>query len=88
MLPTFMEIFNGMNIELPLPTRILMKISYIFSHFWWVMILTVAFNILGAYALVFGHFGAPRMGLRGCAIASHSPSSLPRRRFTVFIDST
>ncbi len=41
MLPTFMEIFQGMNIELPLPTRILMKISYIFSHFWWVMILTV-----------------------------------------------
>ncbi|MDB6020259.1 MAG: Type secretion system protein [Pedosphaera sp.] len=41
MLPTFMEIFNGMNIELPLATRILMKISYIFSHFWWVMILTV-----------------------------------------------
>jgi type II secretory pathway component PulF len=41
MLPTFMEIFNGMNIELPLPTRILMKISYIFSHYWWLMILTV-----------------------------------------------
>jgi type II secretory pathway component PulF len=41
MLPTFMEIFQGMNIELPLPTRILMKISYIFSHYWWVMILTV-----------------------------------------------
>jgi type II secretory pathway component PulF len=41
MLPTFMEIFNGMNIELPLPTRILMNISYVFSHFWWLMILTV-----------------------------------------------
>jgi type II secretory pathway component PulF len=41
MLPTFMEIFSGMNIELPLPTRILIKISYIFSHFWWAMILTV-----------------------------------------------
>src|SRR5579862_4530777 len=39
MLPTFMEIFDGMQIELPLPTRILMKISYIFSHFWWLMIL-------------------------------------------------
>src|SRR5579863_9988641 len=41
MLPTFMEIFEGMNIELPLPTRILIKISYVFSHFWWLMILTV-----------------------------------------------
>jgi type II secretory pathway component PulF len=41
MLPTFMEIFQGMNVQLPLPTRILMKISYIFSHYWWLMILTV-----------------------------------------------
>jgi type II secretory pathway component PulF len=41
MLPTFMEIFQGMNIELPLATRILMRISYIFSHFWWLMLLTV-----------------------------------------------
>ena len=41
MLPTFMEIFQGMNIQLPLPTRILIKISYVFSHFWWLMILAV-----------------------------------------------
>jgi type II secretory pathway component PulF len=48
MLPTFMEIFTGMNIELPLPTRILIKISYIFSHFWWLMILTV---LLAAFVI-------------------------------------
>src|SRR4051794_13127636 len=29
MLPTFMQIFEGMNVQLPLPTRILMQISYI-----------------------------------------------------------
>jgi type II secretory pathway component PulF len=41
MLPTFMTIFEGMNIELPLATRILIKISHIFSNYWWVMIGTV-----------------------------------------------
>ena len=43
MLPTFMEIFTGMNIELPLPTRILIGISHIFSHWWWLMILCALF---------------------------------------------
>lgn len=35
-----------------------------------VMGLTIAFNALVAYALIFGHFGAPRMGLMGAGIAS------------------
>lgn len=41
MLPTFMEIFKGMNIQLPLPTRILIGISDAFNHWWWAMVLTV-----------------------------------------------
>ena len=36
----------------------------------WVMAMTVVFNVLGGYTLIFGHFGAPRLGLQGCAIAS------------------
>ena len=36
----------------------------------WVTVMTVCLNILGGYALIFGHFGAPRLGLQGCAIAS------------------
>ncbi|MES1990389.1 MAG: MATE family efflux transporter [Pseudomonadota bacterium] len=35
-----------------------------------VMGLTIAFNALVAYALIFGHFGAPRLGLMGAGIAS------------------
>ncbi len=35
-----------------------------------VMGLTIVFNALVAYALIFGHFGAPRMGLTGAGIAS------------------
>lgn len=35
-----------------------------------VMGLTVFFNAVGDYALIFGHFGAPKMGLLGSGIAS------------------
>jgi len=38
----------------------------------WVTMMTVAFNVLAGYSLIFGHFGAPRLGLQGCAIASVS----------------
>ena len=33
-------------------------------------LLTIVFNAAGDYALIFGHFGAPEMGLRGAAFAS------------------
>ena len=36
----------------------------------WVTVMTVVFNVTLAYALIFGHFGAPKLGLRGCAMAS------------------
>lgn len=35
-----------------------------------VMILTILFNAVGDYALIFGHFGLPRMGLAGSGLAS------------------
>jgi type II secretory pathway component PulF len=59
MLPTFMTIFEGMQIELPLPTRILIQISYVFSHFWWLMILTV-----GAAFFAFDRFKRTEHGKR------------------------
>ncbi len=37
MMPKFIEIFNGFNIELPLPTRLLIAISYMFTNYWWLM---------------------------------------------------
>ncbi len=40
-LPKFMEIFQGMRIELPMTTRILISISHMFSSYWWLMILVV-----------------------------------------------
>src|SRR5208283_4800405 len=39
MLPRFMEIFKGFDIELPLPTRALMSFSYLLTHYWWLLAL-------------------------------------------------
>ncbi|HEY2068624.1 MAG TPA: MATE family efflux transporter [Rhizomicrobium sp.] len=35
-----------------------------------VMVLAIGFNATGDYALIFGHFGAPAMGLTGAGLAS------------------
>jgi MATE family multidrug resistance protein len=36
----------------------------------WVMGATIVFNALGDYALIFGHFGAPRLGIVGSGLAT------------------
>jgi multidrug resistance protein, MATE family len=36
----------------------------------WVMALTIGFNALAGYALIFGHFGAPRLGIVGSGLAT------------------
>lgn len=41
MLPRFMKIFEGLKVPLPLPTRILIGISEMFTNYWWLMILIV-----------------------------------------------
>ena len=38
----------------------------------YVMLVTIFINALGDYALIFGHFGAPRLGILGAGIASAS----------------
>lgn len=38
----------------------------------WVMLATIIFNALADYALIFGHFGFPKLGLTGSGIASAS----------------
>ena len=41
MMPKFIEIFNGFNIELPLPTRFLIGVSTMFTSYWWLMGLVI-----------------------------------------------
>jgi type II secretory pathway component PulF len=38
MLPHFIEMFNGFNVDLPLPTRILIRVSYVMTHLWWLLL--------------------------------------------------
>src|ERR1700744_1740230 len=37
MMPKFIDIFNGFNVELPLPTGMLIGASHIFTRWWWLM---------------------------------------------------
>jgi type IV pilus assembly protein PilC len=59
MLPRFMKIFEGLKVPLPLATRILMGISDMFSHYWWLMI-AVAIAIV----VLFKRFKATEGGRR------------------------
>ncbi|MDA1275161.1 MAG: type II secretion system F family protein [Verrucomicrobia bacterium] len=59
MLPKFMEIFDGMNVELPAATRFLIGISNLFSGYWWLMCL-VALTV----GVVFKRFQSTENGKR------------------------
>ncbi len=59
MLPRFMTIFEGLKVELPLATRVLVQISNIFSHYWWMIIL-----IIITIVLLFKRFKATEEGKR------------------------
>lgn len=41
MLPNFLTIFEGMNVSLPLATRMLIGISHLFTGYWWVLVLLI-----------------------------------------------
>ena len=45
--PIFANLFAGLGVALPLPTRIVMGLSALVGHFWW-------FFVVGVVALVFG----------------------------------
>jgi type II secretory pathway component PulF len=58
-MPKFVEIFNGFNIELPLPTRILIATSKLFVSYWWLLILVVI-----ALVILYKRFQASVAGAR------------------------
>jgi type II secretory pathway component PulF len=59
MMPKFIEIFNGFNIELPLPTRFLIGLSRMFTSYWWLMGMTVI-----AAVILFKRFQSSAAGSR------------------------
>src|SRR5277367_5470434 len=46
MMPQFTTIFNGFNIELPLPTRMLIGFSTFLIHYWWLLGMLVIVAII------------------------------------------
>src|SRR5215813_8210169 len=47
MLPKFMSMFEGMNVPLPVMTQMLVKISALFSGYWWLLLGLVLVGIIG-----------------------------------------
>lgn len=59
MLPKFLTLFGNMQVQLPMTTQLLVKISGVFTHYWWLM----AMFIVAAY-IVFKRFQATDSGKR------------------------
>jgi type II secretory pathway component PulF len=59
MLPKFMEIFQGINMELPFLTQLLVDISHIFAGYWWLMLGGVV-----VFMILFKRFQASAQGRR------------------------
>jgi type II secretory pathway component PulF len=59
MLPKFMTLFGNMQVQLPMTTQLLVKVSGVFTHYWWLM----AMFIVAIY-IVFKRFQATDSGKR------------------------
>ena len=59
MMPRFIDIFNGFAIELPMPTKVLIAISHLFTDWWWLMGLVVV-----ALVVVFKRYQSSAAGGR------------------------
>jgi len=46
-IPTFQEMFASVNMELPLPTRIVIGASSFLIHWWWAVIIAVGLGLFG-----------------------------------------
>jgi len=59
MLPKFMSLFQNMQMQLPMMTQLLVKVSDVFTGYWWLMIM-----ILIAIYIIFKRFQATEDGKR------------------------
>ena len=59
MLPKFMSILDGMQVQLPAATRLLISISNLFSGYWWLMLL-----LLAAAFVTFKRYQSSEVGKR------------------------
>jgi type II secretory pathway component PulF len=57
MLPKFTEMFQGFQVALPLPTRMLIGVGYFFTHYWPLIILALI-----AFVIIFARYKATEEG--------------------------
>jgi type IV pilus assembly protein PilC len=57
MLPSFMTLFQGLHVQLPLATRMLIGMNTFFQRWWWVMLAVVV-----VAAIIFNRFRATQAG--------------------------
>jgi type II secretory pathway component PulF len=57
MLPSFLKLFEGLHVQLPLTTRLLIALNDFFKHWWWVLVLIVI-----ALAIIFNRFRSSPKG--------------------------
>jgi type II secretory pathway component PulF len=57
MLPKFVEMFKGFEVNLPLPTQILIRVGFFFTNYWWLLLL-----LLAAAVILFQRFKASEAG--------------------------
>src|SRR6266850_99416 len=66
-IPRFAAIFKDLGATIPLPTLILLEVSGIVQHYWWLLALLAAAGVLGSRMVLAtpgGRLGADRMLLR------------------------
>ncbi|WP_026475847.1 type II secretion system F family protein [Alkaliphilus transvaalensis] len=54
-MPTFIGMFQDSNVPLPLPTRILLTISYTMTHYWYIYLFALMGLSLGVYQMMKSH---------------------------------
>jgi type II secretory pathway component PulF len=59
MLPKFLSIFEGMQVQLPIMTQMLVSLSHLFSGYWWLML-----GMVIAAVILFKRFQATEQGRR------------------------
>ncbi|HZM05404.1 MAG TPA: type II secretion system F family protein [Candidatus Saccharimonadales bacterium] len=57
MLPSFLKLFDGLHVQLPLATRMLVGINTFFQHWWWVIL-----AVLVIIAVIFNRFRSTEKG--------------------------
>jgi type II secretory pathway component PulF len=61
MMPRFVQIFNGFNVQLPLPTRALIAFSNFALHYWWLLVFLMIVAVIAFKRIQASEEGARKL---------------------------